>query len=138
MATMGRNIARNLASHGFAVAVHNRTTSRMHAVVDEHGDEGTFVGSGSLEDFVASIRKPRAIIVMVKAGEATDAVVEALAPLLDEGDIVVDAGNAHFADTLRRQQALEDEYRAGRPEPQPPRRSASNGHCRGTRHRCGN
>jgi 6-phosphogluconate dehydrogenase len=107
LAVMGRNLARNIARHGHTVAVHNRTSARMTSLLEEHGDEGEFVGSESLEDFVASIKKPRAIIVMVKAGEATDAVVDELVPLLEEGDIVVDAGNAHFEDTLRRQQALE-------------------------------
>ena len=108
LAVMGRNLARNIAKHGHTIAVHNRTTERMTALLDEHGDDGDFVGSESMEDFVASIKKPRAIIVMVKAGEATDAVVDELVPLLDEGDIVIDAGNAHFEDTLRRQQALEE------------------------------
>ncbi len=108
LAVMGRNLARNIARHGHTIAVHNRTTERMTALLDEHGDDVEFVGSESMEDFVASIRKPRAIIIMVKAGEATDAVIDDLVPLLDEGDIVVDAGNAHFEDTLRRQQSLEE------------------------------
>ncbi|GGF41843.1 6-phosphogluconate dehydrogenase, decarboxylating [Marmoricola endophyticus] len=108
LAVMGSNLARNMARNGSTVAVHNRTTSKMTDFLDQHGDEGDFVGSESLEDFVASIEKPRAIIVMVKAGAATDAVVDELTPLLDEGDIVVDAGNAHYEDTLRRQQALEE------------------------------
>ena len=109
LAAMGRNLARNMARHGYTVAVHNRTTERMTSLLEEHGDDGEFVGSESLEDFVASVRTPRAIVIMVKAGEPTDAVIDQLVPLLDEGDIVVDAGNAHFEDTLRRQQALEDQ-----------------------------
>ncbi len=108
LATMGRNLARNIARHGHTVAVHNRTTARMTSLLEEHGDEGDFVGSESLEDFVASIERPRAIIIMVKAGAPTDAVIEELTPLLDEDDIVIDAGNAHFEDTLRREQALSD------------------------------
>ena len=108
LAVMGSNLARNMARHGHTVAVHNRSTEKMTRLLEEHGDDGEFVGSESLEDFVASIKKPRAIVIMVKAGEATDAVVDALVPLLDEGDIVVDAGNAHFEDTLRRQHALEE------------------------------
>ena len=106
LAVMGRNLARNIARHGHPIAVHNRTTSRMTSLVEQFGDEGTFVGSESLGDFVASIQRPRAIIVMVKAGEGTDAVIDDLVPLLDEGDIVVDAGNAHFEDTRRREHAL--------------------------------
>jgi 6-phosphogluconate dehydrogenase len=107
LAVMGRNLARNIARHGHTVAVHNRTASRMTAMLADHGDDGELVGSESMADFVATIRKPRAIIIMVKAGEGTDAVIDELVPLLDEGDIVVDAGNAHYTDTLRRQQALE-------------------------------
>ena len=107
LAVMGRNLARNIARHGHPVAVHNRTTSRMTSLLAEHGDEGDFVGAESLEELVASVRRPRAILVMVKAGAPTDAVIDELVPLLDEGDIVVDAGNAHVTDTLRRQQALE-------------------------------
>src|SRR5690349_2094006 len=99
LAVMGRNLARNIARHGHAVAVHNRTTARMTSLVEEHGDEGHFVPCETLEDLVAAIERPRAIIVMVKAGEGTDAVIDELVPLLDEDDIVVDCGNAHFADT---------------------------------------
>jgi 6-phosphogluconate dehydrogenase len=108
LAVMGRNLARNIARHGHRVAVHNRTYSRTTELLAEFPDERNMIGTESLEEFVGSIEKPRAIIIMVKAGEATDAVLDDLTPLLDEGDIVVDAGNAHFADTLRRQQALEE------------------------------
>ncbi len=106
LAVMGRNLARNIARHGHTIAVHNRTTSRMTSLVEEFGDEGSFVGSESLEDLVRSIERPRAVIVMVKAGAGTDAVIDELVPLLDEGDVVVDAGNAHYADTARREAAL--------------------------------
>ena len=106
LAVMGRNLARNIARHGHVTAVHNRSVEKMQSLVDEFGDEGDFVACESLEDFVAAIEKPRAIIVMVKAGEATDAVIDDLVPLLDEDDIIVDAGNAHFDDTRRREEAL--------------------------------
>ncbi len=106
LATMGRNLARNIARNGHTIAVHNRTTARTTALLDEFGDEGDFVASESLEELVGAIARPRAIVVMVKAGEATDAVIDELVPLLDEDDIVVDAGNAHFVDTVRRQEAL--------------------------------
>ncbi len=108
LATMGRNLARNIARHDHTIAVHNRTTQRMTDLVEEFGDEGDFVGCESLADLVAAVERPRAIVVMVKAGEATDAVVDELVPLLEEGDIVVDAGNAHYRDTLRRQERLEE------------------------------
>ncbi len=109
LAVMGRNLARNLARHGHAVALHNRTHARTEKLVAEHGDEGTFVPSESLKDFVQSIETPRAIIIMVKAGEPTDAVISDLVPLLAEGDIIVDCGNAHFADTRRRERELSDQ-----------------------------
>jgi 6-phosphogluconate dehydrogenase len=108
LAVMGRNLARNLARHGHTVALHNRTYARTESLVAEHGDEGTFVPAESLADFVASLATPRAVIVMVKAGEPTDAVIDELAPLLDDGDIIVDCGNAHFADTRRRESQLSE------------------------------
>src|SRR3954470_24667696 len=105
---MGRNLARNLARHGHVVALHNRSPERTRSLVAEHGDEGTFVPAESMREFVASLRRPRAIIVMVQAGRATDAVCEELMPLLDEGDIVVDCGNAHYADTRRREASMRE------------------------------
>jgi 6-phosphogluconate dehydrogenase len=109
LAVMGRNLARNLARHGHVVALHNRSAERTASLVKEHGDEGTFVPSESMADFVASLKQPRAIIVMVKAGAPTDAVIDELVPLLDPGDIVVDCGNAHFTDTRRREAALREQ-----------------------------
>ncbi|WP_375480869.1 NADP-dependent phosphogluconate dehydrogenase [uncultured Jatrophihabitans sp.] len=108
LAVMGRNLARNLAHNGHTVALHNRTNARTTDLVDKHGDEGTFVPSESLEGFVASLTTPRAIIIMVKAGGPTDAVIDELAPLLDEGDIIVDCGNAHYSDTRRREHDLSE------------------------------
>ncbi|HEX9030757.1 MAG TPA: NADP-dependent phosphogluconate dehydrogenase [Streptosporangiaceae bacterium] len=106
LAVMGRNLARNLARHGYRVALHNRTYERTASLVGDHGDEGTFIASESMADFVSSLRRPRAIIVMVKAGQPTDAVISELVPLLDAGDIVIDCGNAHYADTRRREAEL--------------------------------
>ncbi len=106
LAVMGRNLARNLARHGYRVAVHNRTYERTRSLVADHGHEGTFISSESVKDFVASLERPRAIIIMVKAGQPTDAVISELMPLLDSGDIVIDCGNAHFVDTRRREQDL--------------------------------
>jgi 6-phosphogluconate dehydrogenase len=106
LAVMGRNLARNLARNGFTVALHNRTPARTHDLVDQHGDEGTFVASDSLADFVASLERPRAVIIMVKAGEPTDAVIDELVPLLEVGDIIIDCGNAHYVDTRRREESL--------------------------------
>ena len=89
LAVMGRNLARNLARHGFATALHNRTEARTTALVDAHGDEGTFVPSRSTEEFVASLEPPRRVIVMVKAGAPTDAVVTEVAALLEDRKSVV-------------------------------------------------
>jgi len=108
LAVMGRNLARNLARHGHTVALNNRTQSRTDDLVRDYGDEGDFVPSQELADFVASLEKPRRIVIMVKAGDPTDAVIDELVPLLEKGDIVVDGGNAHFEDTRRREASLRD------------------------------
>ena len=108
LAVMGRNLARNLARHGHVVALHNRSPERTRSLIKEHGDEGRFIPGESMADFVASLERPRAIIIMVKAGAPTDAVIDELVPLLTGGDIVVDCGNAHFMDTRRREHALRE------------------------------
>ncbi|MFD0888403.1 NADP-dependent phosphogluconate dehydrogenase, partial [Streptosporangium algeriense] len=108
LAVMGANLARNLARHGHVVAVHNRSLSRTTRLVEEHGDEGTFVACETPEEFVAALERPRRVIVMVKAGAPTDAVIEEFAPLLEPGDMLVDGGNAHFLDTRRREAALRE------------------------------
>ncbi|HEX6359219.1 NADP-dependent phosphogluconate dehydrogenase [Actinophytocola sp.] len=108
LAVMGRNLARNLARNGFSVALHNRTPARTRSLVAEHGDEGVFVPTETVEEFVGSLERPRRIVIMVKAGGPTDAVIEELVPHLDEGDIVIDCGNAHFADTRRREAELRE------------------------------
>jgi 6-phosphogluconate dehydrogenase len=109
LAVMGRNLARNFARRGHTVALHNRTQSRVDDLVRDFGDEGAFVPSMSTEEFVASLEKPRRIVVMVKAGAPTDAVIDELVPLLEDGDIVVDGGNAHFEDTRRREKACREQ-----------------------------
>ena len=108
LAVMGRNLARNLARHGYAVALHNRSPERTRSLVAEHGDEGRFLPSESMAGFVASLQRPRVVIVMVQAGAGTDAVINELVPRLDAGDIVVDCGNAHYTDTRRREAALRE------------------------------
>ncbi|MEV4063517.1 NADP-dependent phosphogluconate dehydrogenase [Nonomuraea dietziae] len=108
LATMGRNLARNFARNGYAVAVHNRSHSRTEALVKEFGGEGTFLPSEDVADFVASLKRPRRAIIMVKAGAGTDAVIDQLADLMEPGDMIVDGGNAHFEDTRRREAALRE------------------------------
>jgi len=108
LAVMGRNLARNFARHGYTVAVHNRSDAKTQSLMEDAGHEGTFVPSTSMADFVASLERPRKVVIMVKAGGPTDAVIEELVPLLEEGDIVIDAGNAHFPDTIRRERTLRE------------------------------
>ncbi|MEY9875064.1 6-phosphogluconate dehydrogenase [Streptacidiphilus sp. MAP12-33] len=108
LAVMGRNLARNFARHGYTVAVHNRTAARTRALVEEFGHEGAFVPAETLEEFVGALERPRRLMIMVKAGEPTDAVIEEFAPLLERGDMIIDGGNAHFADTRRREKALRE------------------------------
>ena len=108
LGVMGRNLARNFARHGYATALHNRTTARTDAIVAEFGHEGTFVPARTAEEFVASLERPRRLVIMVNAGPATDAVIDEFAPLLQEGDMIIDGGNAHFKDTRRREAALKE------------------------------
>jgi 6-phosphogluconate dehydrogenase len=109
LAVMGSNLARNFARNGYTVALHNRTAARTRALVADHGDEGSFVATESPEDFVAALERPRRLMVMVKAGEPTDAVIRQFAPLLEEGDVIIDGGNAHFEDTRRRERELREQ-----------------------------
>ncbi|NBM18153.1 NADP-dependent phosphogluconate dehydrogenase [Streptomyces sp. GC420] len=108
LAVMGRNLARNFARNGFTVAVHNRTVAKTRALVEEFGDEGTFVPAETAKEFVDALERPRRLVIMVKAGEPTDAVIEEFAPLLEPGDVIIDGGNAHFADTRRREKELRE------------------------------
>jgi 6-phosphogluconate dehydrogenase len=108
LAVMGSNLARNLASReGNTVAVYNRTYARTQQLLEEHGDMG-FIGSESIDDFVASLSKPRTAIIMVQAGAGTDAVIGQLADRFEPGDIIVDGGNANFHDTIRRERELRE------------------------------
>ncbi|MDJ1131320.1 NADP-dependent phosphogluconate dehydrogenase [Streptomyces iconiensis] len=108
LAVMGRNLARNFARNGYTVAVHNRTYARTQELVDQFGEEGTFVPAASAEEFVAALERPRCLMVMVKAGAPTDAVIEEFAELAEPGDVIIDGGNAHFEDTRRREAALRE------------------------------
>jgi 6-phosphogluconate dehydrogenase len=109
LAVMGSNLARNFARHGHTVALFNRTPTRTRELVAEHGAEGDFVPSEDLAGFIASLKRPRRMILMVKAGDATDATIDSLVPLLEPGDIIVDGGNSHFPDTIRREAALKEQ-----------------------------
>ncbi|MFG2985813.1 NADP-dependent phosphogluconate dehydrogenase [Streptomyces sp. NPDC048258] len=109
LAVMGSNLARNFARNGFTVAVHNRTAAKTTALVQEFGHEGRFVAAESAKEFVDALERPRRLVIMVKAGDPTDAVIREFAPLLEEGDVIIDGGNAHFEDTRRREKELREQ-----------------------------
>ncbi len=109
LGTMGAMLALNIADNGFSVAVHNRTAARIPEFMDMAGPLGERVtGHATLEDFVAGLAQPRNIVLMVPAGDAVDAQIAQLRPLLDEDDMIIDAGNANFHDTQRRAKDAED------------------------------
>ncbi|HGF7902458.1 TPA: NADP-dependent phosphogluconate dehydrogenase [Enterococcus faecium] len=105
MAVMGKNLALNIESRDYSVALFNRTGAKTTAVVEEHPDKN-FKATYTIEEFVESIEKPRRILLMVKAGPATDATIQELLPHLDKGDILIDGGNTFFKDTMRRNEEL--------------------------------
>src|ERR1700690_517407 len=104
LAVMGQNLALNIADHGFQISVFNRTTEKTDKFVSENpSTPGGLVGTKTLGEFVASIAKPRKIIILVQAGKGTDAVIDGLEPLLEKGDIIIDGGNSLWTDTIRRE-----------------------------------
>src|SRR5438105_5687756 len=107
LATMGMNLARNLARNGFGVSVYNRTTSRADDFMKQFGAEGAFTPARSPQELVAQLDRPRRILMMVKAGPPVDETIDHLAPHLEAGDILIDGGNSYFLDTVRRGKALE-------------------------------
>jgi len=107
LAVMGQNLALNIADHGFKISVYNRTTSKMEDFVAKNLDTpGGLVGCETLQSFVASLKRPRKMIVLVQAGGPTDKVIDGLVALLDKGDIIIDGGNAKWDDTIRREKEL--------------------------------
>lgn len=106
LAVMGSNIARNFARHGYTVALHNRSVAKTDALLAEHSADGNFIRTESISDFVAALERPRRVLIMVKAGDATDAVIDELADAMETGDIIIDGGNALYTDTIRRERAL--------------------------------
>ena len=101
LAVMGENLAMNMESKGFTVAVYNRTTSKVDDFVNGRAAGKNIIGTHSLEELVANLEKPRKVLMMVKAGAAVDALIDQLLPLLEDGDILIDCFNAHFPDTIR-------------------------------------
>ncbi|CDG88039.1 NADP-dependent phosphogluconate dehydrogenase [Xenorhabdus bovienii] len=105
MAVMGRNLALNIESRGYSVSIFNRSSDKTDEVIAENPGK-KLVPSYSIEEFVSSLEKPRRILLMVKAGEATDKTIASLTPHLDKGDILIDGGNTYFQDTIRRNREL--------------------------------
>ncbi|MCY3866811.1 MAG: decarboxylating NADP(+)-dependent phosphogluconate dehydrogenase [Chloroflexi bacterium] len=107
LAVMGQNLALNMHDHGFRVAVFNRTTSKITRFLENEAADSDIIGAYTPEAFVASIQRPRKIILMIQAGAAVDKSIAQLAPLLDEGDIIIDGGNSNFNDSIRRTRQVE-------------------------------
>jgi 6-phosphogluconate dehydrogenase len=108
LAVMGRNLVLNLADHGYTVAVFNRTTKRMTDFLEGEAKERSVIGYERLEDFIGALTRPRKVMLMVEAGRGVDAVIQALLPLLEPGDLIIDGGNSHFVDTRRREKELRE------------------------------
>lgn len=111
LAVMGENLALNMESHGFSVAVFNRTSSKVDDLVNGRAAGKNIIGCHSLEELVSTLEKPRKVFMMVKAGDAVDALIEQLLSLTEEGDIIIDGGNSHYPDTIRRTKHVESKGR---------------------------
>jgi 6-phosphogluconate dehydrogenase len=108
LAVMGENLVLNMESHGYTVAVYNRTQARVDDFVAGRAKGKKIIGCNSVKELVAALKRPRKVMIMVKAGPAVDQVIAAVAPLLEPGDILIDGGNTHFPDTTRRTKALKE------------------------------
>lgn len=108
LAVMGENLALNVESHGYTVAVYNRTESVMEQFIAGRAAGKNFVGCPTIEDFVKALKRPRKLMMLVKAGPAVDAIIKQLQPLLEPGDIIIDGGNTYYLDTERRTKEVEE------------------------------
>ncbi|MBN2044239.1 MAG: NADP-dependent phosphogluconate dehydrogenase, partial [Anaerolineales bacterium] len=106
LAVMGQNLVLNMNDHGYTVAVYNRTTQKVKDFIEGGARGREIIGTYSLQEFVAALKRPRKVMLMVKAGGPVDATIEQLVPLLEKGDIIIDGGNSHFPDSTRRMKAL--------------------------------
>ncbi len=107
LAVMGQNLALNINDHGFRVAVFNRTVEKVTRFINNEAQGTEIIGAYSAEEFVKSLKRPRKLILMIKAGDAVDKAIAQLAPLLDDGDIIIDGGNSNFRDSIRRTKEVE-------------------------------
>ena len=108
LAVMGQNLILNMNDNGFKVVAYNRTTAKVDDFMQNEAKDTNIVGAHSLEEMVAKLKKPRRVMMLVKAGAAVDAFIEKLLPLLEQGDIIIDGGNSEYQDTVRRVKDLEE------------------------------
>ncbi|MDD5077117.1 MAG: NAD(P)-binding domain-containing protein, partial [Sphaerochaetaceae bacterium] len=109
LAVMGQNLVLNMNDHGYTVAVFNRTVSKVDDFLNDAAKgRTTIIGTHSMEELVATLAKPRKVMLMVKAGEVVDQFIQQLLPLLDKGDVIIDGGNSHYPDTTRRTAELRE------------------------------
>jgi len=107
LAVMGENLILNMESKGFTVAAYNRTVEKVDAFMDDRAKGKNIIGCRSIAELVASLKRPRKVVILVKAGSPVDAFIDQLLPALEDGDIIIDGGNSHFPDTIRRCQKVE-------------------------------
>jgi len=107
LAVMGENLVLNMERNGFTVAVFNRTVEKVDKFVNGRGKDKNFIGTHSIEELVKSLKRPRKVMMLVKAGQAVDDFIEKIIPYLEPGDIIIDGGNTHFPDTIRRAKYVE-------------------------------
>ncbi len=108
LAVMGQNLALNINDNGYTLAVYNRSNEKTEEFLAGSAKDSKIIPSFSLEELVSQLKSPRRVMLMIKAGKPVDLTIEALLPLLDEGDIIIDGGNSHFPDTIRRSKELEE------------------------------
>ena len=107
LAVMGENLVLNMESRGYTVAVYNRTTDKVDKFINGRGAGKNFIGAHSIEELVQSLERPRKVMMLVKAGKPVDALIDQLIPHLEAGDIIIDGGNSHYPDTVRRTEYIE-------------------------------
>ena len=108
LAVMGENLVMNMESKGFRVAVYNRSSYKVKNFVEGRALDKNIIGTYSIEELISNLKKPRKIMMMVKAGNSVDELIDQLVPFLEKGDIIIDGGNSYFKDTIRRNKYVED------------------------------
>ncbi|MFP4521214.1 MAG: NAD(P)-binding domain-containing protein, partial [Fibrobacterota bacterium] len=107
LAVMGENLVLNIESRGYSIGVHNRTTAKVDRFMDGRASGKNIGGYHTIEELCKNLKRPRRVMLMVKAGSVVDDFIEQIIPFLEEGDIIIDGGNSHFPDTIRRTQYVE-------------------------------